>query len=150
MYPIADEKCLFVMCGVQGFNNNADNYFEGWEPIRDYLYKEAQKANIANSNKFNTALGLKTSGGGMYVHHISPTGSQWMFITEQNYKKIQSFCEQNNIDAFKKEYDELKKEYDELKKEYYSTRAYFNNTHDNQNNVWHFERTSNKEREGTG
>ena len=24
-YPNADEKCLFVMCGVQGFNNNADN-----------------------------------------------------------------------------------------------------------------------------
>jgi hypothetical protein len=36
-YPIADEKCLFVMFGVQGFNNNSDNYFEGWEPIRDYL-----------------------------------------------------------------------------------------------------------------
>ena len=39
MYPMADEKCLFVMCGIQGFNNNADNYFDGWEPIRDYLLK---------------------------------------------------------------------------------------------------------------
>jgi len=29
MYPIADEKCLFVMCGVQGFNNNAERaYFD--------------------------------------------------------------------------------------------------------------------------
>lgn len=37
MYPIADEKCLFVMCGVQGFNNNSDNYFEAWDPIRKYL-----------------------------------------------------------------------------------------------------------------
>lgn len=39
MYPIADEKCLFIMMGVQGFNTNADNYFDGWEPIRNYLYK---------------------------------------------------------------------------------------------------------------
>jgi uncharacterized coiled-coil DUF342 family protein len=82
--------------------------------------------------------------------------SQWTFITEENYKKLQTYCQQNNIDAFKKEYDELKKEYDELKKEYdelkkeyYSTRAYFNNTHDNFNNVWHFERTGNAEKQLT-
>jgi len=66
---------------------------------------------------------------------------QWAFITEENYKKLQTYCQQNNIDAFKKEYDELKKEY-------YYTRAYFNNTHDNFNNVRHFERE--KEREMTG
>ena len=70
--------------------------------------------------------------------------------TKESYNKIQNYCKNKNNDAFKKEYDELKKEYDELKKEYYSTRAYFNNTHDNFNNVWHFERTSNNEREGTG
>ena len=40
MYPIADEKCLCVMVGVQGFSNNADNYFEMWEPIRIYLKQE--------------------------------------------------------------------------------------------------------------
>ena len=51
---------------------------------------------------------------------------------------------------FKKDYDELKKDYDELKKDYYLTRAYFNNTHDNMNNVWHFNRTSGEERENTG
>jgi hypothetical protein len=32
------------MMGVQGFNNNADNYFEGWEPIRDYYAFERLKA----------------------------------------------------------------------------------------------------------
>ena len=26
------ERCLFFMLGEQGFNNNADNYWEGWEP----------------------------------------------------------------------------------------------------------------------
>ena len=39
-FATADEKCLFVMLGVQGFNNNSDNYFEGWEPIRDYLLSQ--------------------------------------------------------------------------------------------------------------
>ena len=29
-YAMADEKCLFVMCGVQGFNNNSDHYFKKW------------------------------------------------------------------------------------------------------------------------
>ena len=42
-YSIATEKCWFVMCGVQGFNNNQDNYFEGWEPVRQYLVGEAEK-----------------------------------------------------------------------------------------------------------
>jgi DNA modification methylase len=141
-YPPADEKCLFVMCGVQGFNNNADNYFEGWEPIRKYLYESCEKAGI-KSKKFHEILGVASNGGGMYSHHISATGSQWAFITEENYKKLQDYCKTNNNDAFKKEYDELKKEY-------HSTRAYFNNTHDNMTNVWDIARTKGKEREQTG
>ncbi len=155
-YAIADEKCLFAMCGVQGFNNNADNYFEGWEPIRKYLYESCEKAGI-KSRKFHEILGVASKGGGMYSHHISATGSQWAFITEENYKKLQDYCKANSndafkkeYDAFKKEYDEIKKEYDEIKKEYYSTRAYFNNTHDNMNNVWNIERTGNDEREDVG
>ena len=39
-YAPADEKCLFAMCGVQGFNNNADNYYDKWEPIRLYLKEQ--------------------------------------------------------------------------------------------------------------
>ncbi len=54
---------------------------------------------------------------------------------------MQYYCIENNIDAFKKEYDQLKKEY-------YLTRSYFNNTHDNFNNVWHFERHTKKGDEG--
>jgi DNA modification methylase len=141
-YAIADEKCLFIMMGVQGFNNNADNYFEGWEPIRLYLLEQRKLSGLTAkeiTNLTNTA----------FEGH-SFQKSQWAMPTEEGYNKIKNYCKNKNNDAFKKEYDELKKEYDELKKEYYSTRAYFNNIHDNFNNVWHFERTSNKEREGTG
>ena len=47
-------------------------------------------------------------------------------------------------------YDELKREYEKLRAEYEEGWAYFDNTHDNMNDVWHFDRTSQKEREDTG
>lgn len=132
MYPTADEKCLFIMCGVQGFNTNSDNYFEGWEPVRQYLIGEAKKVGLT-PQKLKEICGV-----GMYSHWF--TKSQWELITEDHYIELQEY--------FKKEY--FKKEYDELKKEYDSTRAYFDNTHDNMNSVWHFSRTSSQERELTG
>lgn len=134
MFTPADEKCLFVMCGVQGFNNNSDNYFEKWEPIRTYLEAEAQKVGL-NNKKLKEICGVE-----MYGHWF--TKSQWCLITEEHYLKLQNY--------FKKEYGAFKKEYDELKKEYYKTRAYFDNTHDNMNNVWHFDRTTGEERELAG
>jgi DNA modification methylase len=139
MYPIADEKCLFVMCGVQGFNNNADNYFENWEPVRHYLETEIKKLGESDP-VIAKALGYKD---GRTVNHWW-SKSQWAFPTKEAYQALRNYANTKSLD------DAFKKEYDELKKEYYSTRAYFNNTHDNQNNVWHFERTGNKEREGTG
>lgn len=132
MYPIADEKCLFVMCGVQGFNINSDNYYEGWEPIRNYLNEEAEKCG-------GHKIWKKMLGNQMGKHYF--TKSQWLFPTKEAYEKMQ---------AFGRGYDAFKKEYDELKKDWYATRAYFNNTHDNMNNVWHFARTSQEERQDCG
>ena len=140
MYATADEKCLFCMCGVQGFNNNSDNYYEGWEPVRQYLENEAIKVGL-NNKKLKEITGLSS----MYSHWF--TKAQFTFITEENYKKLQNYY---NDEAFKKEYEEIKKEYEEIKKEYYSTRAYFNNTHDNMNNVWHFNKTTGEEKESAG
>jgi DNA modification methylase len=142
-YATADEKCLFVMLGVQGFNNNADNYFDKWEPIRIYLEKEIKKFNESDK-KIATALGYKD---GRTVNHWW-SKSQWTFPTEKNYNDLRKYLKTKNTEGFKKEYEELKKEYEELKKEYYSTRAYFNNVHDNMNNVWHFDRHIRKGNEG--
>ena len=134
-YAIADEKCLFVMCGVQGFNNNADNYFDGWEPIRDYLLEQRLKAG------WDVPTMKRIAGhSDLYRDHWT-CKSQWNMPTIDVYKSFQKYCIENNIDAFKKEYEELKKEY-------YSTRAYFNNVHDNFNNVWHFDRHIRKGDEG--
>ena len=136
-YAIADEKCLFVMLGVQGFNNNADNYFEGFEPIRKYLVEERNKIGWS-SLKVVEIIG-KTSA----THYFSK--SQWNFPTEEHYNAIKYAAGDK---AFQKEYKELQKEYNAIKKEYYSTRAYFNNVHDNMNNVWHFDRHVRQGNEG--
>ena len=135
-YATADEKCLFIMMGVQGFNTNSNNYFEGWEPVRKYLADELKKAGLTVADV------IKATGKTTASHYF--TKSQWHFPTEEHYKTMQG------MGAFHKEYEAFHKEYEALKKEYYSTRAYFNNTHDNFNNVWHFARTAGEEREQTG
>ena len=134
----SNEKCLFVMCGVQGFNNNSDNYYEKWEPIRTYLEGEAKKVGL-NNKKLKEICGVE-----MYGHWF--TKSQWGLITEEHYKKLQDYYK----DAFKKEYDEIKKEYDELKKEYYKTRAYFDGTASQCIDVWVNDVTNGEERESAG
>ena len=144
MYPIADEKCLFVMCGVQGFNNNADNYYEAWEPIRKYLADQKQ------AMRWNDADITRITGVTTVARHCFGK-SQWEFPTEEHYNEMREACRiGGEYKAFKREYEEIKREYEEIKRDWYSTRAYFNNTHDNQNNVWHFDRTSQEERKDTG
>ena len=134
-YPVGSEKCLFVMCGVQGFNNNQDNYFEGWEPVRQYLAGEAEKVGLT-PQKLKEICGV-----GMWSHWFGK--SQFAFITGEHYKELQDYYN-------KKEYDAFKKEYDELKKEYYSTRAYFDNTHDTMTDVWAMGRISHEEKMQAG
>jgi DNA modification methylase len=126
-YAIADEKCLFAMMGVQGFNNNADNYFEGWDSIVNYL--DVQKNNAKFTIKDCKRLAGHSEKSGCHWFDKS----QWMMPTKETYESWRNHCIENNVSAFTKEYEELKKEY-------YSTRAYFNNIHDNFNNVWKFER----------
>jgi DNA modification methylase len=124
-----EERCLFFMLGEQGFNNNADNYWDGWEPIRVYLETEMNKC--GGVKNWKTALGNQMGG-----HYF--TKSQWCFPTEEAYKKLQAFAKG---DAFKREHDELKREF-------YATRAYFDNTHDNMTDVWEFNRVTGEDRHG--
>jgi DNA modification methylase len=140
-YAIADEKCLFAMMGVQSFEfeRNEQKYNIVFEKLRLYFEDERKKSKLSVEE-------LSKIDSTRVSHYWAK--SQWEFPTKEAYKKIQNYCIENNINAFKKEYDQLKKEYDQLKKEYYSTRAYFNNTHDNFNNVWKFERHVRQGNEG--
>ena len=137
MYPIADEKCLFVQCGIQCLTLNADQYWEEYEPIRKYLYDERIKCGWDIPT-------MKTIAGHSDKSRDHWTSkSQWNLPTEDVYLKFQTWAKEHNIKAFTKQYEELRKQYEEL-------RAYFDNTHDNMNNVWHFSKTSGEERESAG
>lgn len=145
MYPTASEHCLFFMLGEQGFNNNADNYWEGWEPIRSYLKGELAKVGDIKWAK-RTAGHSETSG----CHWFD--ASQWTMPTEQVYKAWQAAAKgdafKREYDDLKQEHDDLKREHDDLKQEFYATRAYFDNTHDNMTDVWQFPRVQGEERWG--
>lgn len=132
------ERCLFFFIGDQGFNNNSDNYWEGWEPIRSYLDGEMKKCGwtIRDIDKItSTQMGVRWM-----------TKSQWSLMTMAHYLKIQEAA--RGFDAFKREYDDLKREYDDLKRKFYELRAFFDNTHDSMTDVWQFNRVVGEERHG--
>lgn len=132
------ERCLFFILGEQGFNNNADNYWEGWEPVRAYLDGERKRSGLTTDEcnkicgKQNMTQSAFTKGG-------------FRLISKEDYEKLRDAC---NGNAFKREHDELKREHDELKRDFYATRAYFDNTHENMTDVWQFPRVSGEERHG--
>jgi DNA modification methylase len=137
-YPHGYEVCLFFMLGEQGFNNNADNYWDGWEPIRLYLETEMKRCGWTVKD-LNRITGTQMAG-----HWV--TRSQWSMITEQHYQAIQQAAQEHA--AFKQEHDKLKQEHDKLKQAFYETRAYFDNTHENMTDVWEYPRVTGDERHG--
>ena len=137
MYPIADEKCLFVQCGINCLTLNAHQNWEEYEPIRKYLFEQRIKCGWDIPT-------MKTIAGHSDKSRDHWTSkSQWSLPTKDVYLKFQQWAKENNVEAFQKEYEQLRAEYEQL-------RAYFDNTHDNMNNVWHFPKTSQEERKQTG
>ena len=136
LYPQETERCLFFMLGEQGFNNNADNYWDGWEPVRSRLAADCEKMGWGPDDV------KRITGVGMYCHWF--TKSQWCFIPEEHYKKLQEAAQEH--DAFKQEHDAFKQEHDDLKQEFYATRAYFDNTHENMTDVWKYPRVTGDDR----
>lgn len=145
-YATADEKCLFVMCGVQGFNNNADNYFEGFEPIRQYIDDNIKKLNKSD-REIADALGFKSA---VMIRQHWRSKSQWTFISSTNYEALKNYAQTLGVEIFPRSYEDIRQEYEDIRQEWYDTRAYFNNTHDNMNSVWHFAKTEQEERSLTG
>jgi DNA modification methylase len=132
MFPTESERCLFFMLGEQGFNNNADNYWEGFDPIRLYLKSERDKLSW-NNKQVADYFGFHPR---MADHWFSE--SQWSFPRQEQYERLQ---QEAKGDGFKRDYDELKREF-------YSTRAYFDNTHENMTDVWVYDRVKGEERHG--
>ena len=143
-YANMGERCLFFMLGKQGFNNNSENYWEGWEPLRTYLESETFKLGWTKKDLDRITQTQMSS------HWI--TKSQWTIITETNYLKVQTEADGK---AFLKPYSELKAEYlalkignDEIKKSFYSNRPFFDSGHDKMSDVWRFNRVKGDDRHG--
>ena len=145
-YPNETERCLFFMLGEQGFNNNADNYWEGFDPIRKYLDGE-RRAMGWDMKTIAAWFGFHPR---MADHWFSV--SQWSFIRPEQYARLRAEAKGKGFkrehDELKREHDELKREHDELKRAFYATRAYFDNTHDNMTDVWEFNRVTGEDRHG--
>ena len=141
-YGIITEKCLFLMLGVEEFNNNADNYFDGFDSVREYLMTQRNKMGWSSSDI------IEITGKTTASHYFSK--SQWGFPTREHYDSIRAAANgaafHKDYDTLREEYEKIKKEYDLTKKEYYATRAHFNNTHDKMTEVWQFDR---HKRDGT-
>jgi DNA modification methylase len=137
-FAVADEKCLFVMIGKDGKNKKGDDFHDGFTDILNWLKSEKEKSGLNNAQ----ILSLTSSAHSHYW-----TKSQWLFPTEKDYNALKKA---SNGVAFVRDYNELKKEYEKIKNELYASRSYFDNLHDNMNNVWHIKRTSQQERADTG
>ena len=120
------------MMGEQGFNNNSDNYWEGFDPIRKYLDGE-RRAMGWDMKTIAAWFGFHPR---MADHWFSV--SQWSFIRPEQYARLQAEAKGKGF----------KRDHDELKREFYATRAFFDNTHDNMTDVWEFPRVQGEERHG--
>ena len=139
-FPTVSEHCLFFMLGEQGFNNNSDNFWEGWDPILTYLQSEAEKVKLTGRDV------KRVCGVGMHSHWF--TKSQWTLIPEEHYKALQSELGMFNqdYDGFQGQYEQLKQKHDKLKQEFYASRAFFDNTHELMTDIWDYKRVSGSER----
>jgi hypothetical protein len=78
-FAVATERCLLFMLGEQGFNNNADNYWDGWDSVVNYLKAEKEKTGWDNA-KFKRLAGHSEKSG---CHWFDK--SQWSFPPKDVY-----------------------------------------------------------------
>ena len=145
-YAVASEKCLFVSCGktVLHINSWQKKFDERFRPLLQYL-QEQKKLCGWDTAQLKTIAGCK----GMVADHWTTT-DQWRVPPEDVYLKWAKWAKENGIKAFLKPHKELVEQQEKIKQEYEKERTYFDNCHDNMNDVWHFERTSFAERELCG
>ncbi|NJK42949.1 MAG: site-specific DNA-methyltransferase [Pleurocapsa sp. SU_196_0] len=140
-YATSTERCLFIQLGAHHFqiNQTKDDYWPGWEPIRQYLLEQRDHAG------FTPGRVNEICNNHMHGHWFGM--SQWSIIPETHYTALR---DASNGTAFTKPYAELRAEYQQLQAqfngdvraperiEHLGTRPYFDNTHDNMCDVWQY------------
>ena len=104
MYPVADEKCLFVMVGsesCQGFTVNQDDYSDNMDTVRLYFEKEIDKLHNIGLNDKSIANALGYKDGRTVNHWYSK--SQFALPTRENYEALRKYGQE----VLKQDYDFL-------------------------------------------
>ena len=142
MYAPADEKCLFVMKGSKGF----------------FSYKEFKIP-------FHKELCDKFSQHGLSIEDAAKIFVRFQGTSDNEASRLNSaICHLRDVSMFnfpQKKYwvawfgnddgwEDYRERYEAAKKAWREEFNYFDNTHDNMNSVWHFDRTSKEERELCG
>lgn len=144
-YPVATEHALFFQIGQQFIGNiNADDFPDGWEPLRAYMDGEANAAGMKSADV------KRVCGCGMYGHWF--TRSQFTLIPEKHYAALASAYP----GRFTRPWRDLKAEWDRVKGsgrdvingKLEGMRSYFDNAHDVMRDVWEFPRVTGDERHG--
>jgi DNA modification methylase len=146
-YATSTERCLFFMIGAQSLANlNKEDFYEGFAPILDFLLAEAEKVGWGAKDI------KRICGVGMWGHWFSR--SQWVMIPERHYASLK---EAAGGKAFSLEYSEIGADHEEARSggghrekhnAFNESRSYFDNRHDNMNDVWSFPRVVGEERQG--
>lgn len=149
-YPIASERCLFLMRGQQFIGNqNKDDYWPGWEPLRTWLIAERKRAGWKVSD-VNKATG--TSMGGHWFGK-----SQFQPIGEEHYAALQEAADgvafvEDYAELFARLFPDLLKQGEDHRRsisdKVRESRSYFDNGHDAMTDVWRFGRVIGEERFG--
>lgn len=148
-YAPATERCLFLMRGDQHLGKeNFDAYWEGYEPIRQWMLRECAKLSWARRDVD------RITGTQMGVRWL--TKSQFLVIKREHYETLRAasygvafdidypeFCRQfaDVIDAGKAHRVERQRQLEER-------RSFFDNTHDAMTDVWQFPRVTGANRFG--
>ena len=146
----ASERCLFLMRGQQflGSQNKAD-YWEGWDPLREWLVRERDRAGWSNDD-VNRLSRTQMAG-----HWFGK--SQFQPIGRQHYERLRQLSAGA---AFTETYDELlERLFPEvfaggmnhrrnIAEQMRASRTYFDNAHEPMTDVWDFPRVQGGERFG--
>ena len=149
-FLLGSERALFFMLGQQFLGNqNLDDYWEGYEPLRGWLNEQMKKVGwkAADVNRITETQ--------MAGHWLGK--SQFQIIGDEHYRALQVAAGGR---AFDTPYDELlgklfagardggNNHPRDLSAALRETRSYFDNNHANMTDVWNFKRVVGEERFG--
>lgn len=125
-FPKASERAFFLTRNLKS-DYAETGYWEGWEPIREYLADEAKKMGW-KATQIHELCHVK----GMFKYWFSK--DEFELIPQHHYEILQGASEGK---AFLRNWEDLKAQYDKLKKYYDVDFPHFDIKDMNVTDIWH-------------